>query len=128
MIKVVFCLHRQPHLSRTEFQDYWRNVHAPLVTRWAEVLHISRYVQSHTLDDAAFAGLAASRGGQPAYDGVAELWIDEVAENSAADVALEVARAALELLEDEKKFIDLARSTIFYARVHEVLPLSPNHK
>lgn len=128
MIKVVFCLHRLPHLSRAEFQDYWRNVHAPLVAGWAEVLHISRYVQSHTLEDAVFASLAASRGGHPAYDGVAELWIDEVSENSSPDSAAAVARAALELLEDERKFIDLSRSTIFYARVHEILPLSPNRK
>jgi uncharacterized protein (TIGR02118 family) len=128
MIKVVFCLHRLPQLSRAEFQDYWRNAHAPLVARWAEVLHISRYVQSHTLDDAAFASLAASRTAQPAYDGVAELWIDEVTENRSADSAAELARAALELLEDEKKFIDLSRSTIFYARVHEVLPLTAHRK
>jgi uncharacterized protein (TIGR02118 family) len=128
MIKVVFCLHRLPQLSRAEFQDYWRNMHAPLVARWAEVLHISRYVQSHTLDDAAFASLATSRGGQQAYDGVAELWIDEVTESRNADSAAEVARAALELLEDEKKFIDLSRSTIFYAKVDEILPLSVNRK
>ena len=39
MIKVVFCLRRQPHLSRQEFQHYWRTVHAPLV---AEALEASR--------------------------------------------------------------------------------------
>ena len=31
MIKLVFCLRRQPHLSREEFQRYWRECHAPLV-------------------------------------------------------------------------------------------------
>jgi uncharacterized protein (TIGR02118 family) len=128
MIKIVYCLHRLPHLSRAEFQEYWRNVHAPLVARRAALLGIGRYVQSHTLDNAAFASLAASRGGQPAYDGVAELWIDEVTENSSAEAVAAVARAATELLEDEKKFIDLSRSTIFYARVHEILPLSPKRE
>ena len=31
MIKLTFCLHRLPHLSREAFQDYWFNNHAQLV-------------------------------------------------------------------------------------------------
>jgi hypothetical protein len=30
MIKLVFCLHRLPELSRAQFLDQWRNVQAPL--------------------------------------------------------------------------------------------------
>jgi uncharacterized protein (TIGR02118 family) len=118
MIKIVFCLHRLPHLSREEFQHYWREVHAPLVERWAGVLGIRRYVQCHTADDSTFAGLAASRGGVPAYDGVAELWIDDDTSSRTAPRD-EAVRAARELLEDEKKFIDLSRSPIFHVREHE---------
>lgn len=124
MVKIVFCLHRAAHLSRAAFQDYWRNVHAPLVARHAEVLGIRRYVQSHTLDDECFAKLAASRGGQEAFDGVAELWIAD-AGTRAGDQREAAARAAAELLEDERKFIDLSRSTIFHARVHEIFPAVP---
>lgn len=122
MIKIVFCLHRLPHLSRAEFQDYWRNVHAPLVERWAGVLGIRRYVQSHTPEDAAFAGLAASRGGLQAYDGIAELWIADIPADGSTGSGAERSRAALELLEDEKKFIDLSRSPIFHVREYGILP------
>jgi uncharacterized protein (TIGR02118 family) len=118
MIKVTFCLRRLPHLSREQFQDYWRNVHAPLVAQYAEILNIQRYVQSHTLDDAAVAGLAVPRGSPPAYDGVAELWIGERREDASRE---EARRANRILLEDEKKFIDLAHSPIFYSRSHEIL-------
>ncbi|MFT5776135.1 EthD domain-containing protein, partial [Hyphomonas sp.] len=30
MIKLSFCLRRLPHLSREDFQTYWREQHAPL--------------------------------------------------------------------------------------------------
>lgn len=123
MIKLVFCLHRLPHLSRAEFQEYWRNVHGPLVVQQADALGIRRYVQSHALDDATFEKLAASRGGRQSYDGVAELWFDDVPGRRAGESTNEAVRAAMELLEDEKRFIDLSRSTIFYVREDEVLPL-----
>ena len=67
----------------------------------------------------AFAALAASRGGPPAYDGVAELWWDRPEDLVNDDPAAR--RAGLELLEDERKFIDLARSPIFLVEEREVL-------
>lgn len=123
MIKLVFCLRRLPHLSRSEFQDYWRNVHGPLVVQRAAALGIRRYVQCHTREDAAFAKLADARGVQSAYDGVAELWIDDQG-NRSGNTGREAARAAMELLDDERRFIDLSRSTIFDVQEHELVPVS----
>lgn len=120
MIKVTFCLRRLPHLSREEFQHYWLNVHAPLVAQHAAALNIRRYVQSHTLDQAAIAGLAGPRGSPPAYDGVAEIWIGESKDDALRE---EARRANRILLEDEKKFIDLPHSPIFYSRSHEIVKL-----
>ena len=121
MLKLTFCLHRLPHLSREEFQRYWRETHAPLVRSHAAVLRIRRYVQSHAaggpLDDA----LQASRGAAPGYDGVAELWWDSAEELAAATASAEGRAASLELLEDERRFIDLARSTLFVVKEHEVI-------
>jgi hypothetical protein len=45
MVKLVFCLTRLPHLSRAEFQRYWRERHGPLVRESAKALGIRRYVQ-----------------------------------------------------------------------------------
>ena len=116
MIKLVFCLRRLPRLTREEFQRYWRETHAPLVRRHAGVLGIRRYVQVHTLDDPLQDALRASRGGPEPYDGVAELWWDgrEALEAAMRDPAGQA--AARELLEDERRFIDLARSPLFIAK------------
>src|SRR5439155_34562 len=67
-------LRRSSHLSRAEFQRYWREMHGPLVRRHAASLRIRRYVQLHTLEDALNDALRGTRGGPEAYDGVAELW------------------------------------------------------
>ena len=48
MIKLTFCLRRLPHLSREQFQTYWREQHAPLVAKHAKTLGVLRYVQLHT--------------------------------------------------------------------------------
>ena len=121
MIKLCFCLKRLPHLSRAEFQTYWRETHAPLVAARAEVLGIRRYVQVHTIDDERLAGIAAVRGslGQE-YDGIAELWFDS-SDALAAEPTPESQKAGLELLEDERNFIDLPNAPIFFANENEVV-------
>ena len=121
MIKLVFCLHRLPHLSRSEFQAYWRECHAPLVERHAATLRIARYVQTHSLDGPVNAALRDSRGGPEGYDGVAELWWSSPEDLAAASASEEGRRASRELLDDERRFIDLPRSPLWIAREHEIL-------
>ena len=114
MIKLTFCLVRLPQLSREDFQAYWRNTHAPLVASVAETLKIRRYVQLHSLPEAASAGLRASREAPPEFDGVAELWFDSLeslAENGARP---EAQAAGALLLEDERRFIDLPKSPLWW--------------
>jgi EthD domain len=48
MVKILFCLRRLPTLSVQEFQNYWYEVHAPLVKKHQQVLRIARYVQFHS--------------------------------------------------------------------------------
>jgi uncharacterized protein (TIGR02118 family) len=120
MIKLSFCLRRLPHLSREDFQTYWREQHAPLVARHAKTLGILRYVQVHTGHDALNAGMQSSRGGPEAYDGVAELWFESEAA-MAANTSEAAAKAGAELLEDEKKFIDLANSPLWFGDEHVVV-------
>jgi uncharacterized protein (TIGR02118 family) len=114
MIRLVFCLRRLPHLSRAEFQRYWRETHGPLVRSHAGALRIRRYVQAHTAPDPANHALRASRGGPEAYDGVAELWWDGAADVEAALATPEGRAASLALLEDERRFIDLAASPLWW--------------
>lgn len=121
MIKLVFCLRRLPHLSREEFQRYWSDRHGPLVRQHAPALRIRRYVQTHTSDDALNATLQASRGGPDAFDGAAELWWDSAEDLSAALATPEGRAAGAALLEDERRFIDLARSPLFVAEERPII-------
>ena len=121
MIKLTFCLTRLPRLSREAFQAYWFNTHGPLVASVAETLQIRRYVQLHSLPGEASAAIRATRDAPDEYDGVAELWFDGL-EALAANAARPEARAASALLlEDERRFIDLARSPLWWGEERTVV-------
>jgi uncharacterized protein (TIGR02118 family) len=121
MIRLVFCLRRRPELSREAFQRYWRETHGTLVRERAAAIGCLRYVQVHTGYDGVNEALRATRGGPEPFDGVAELWFEDAAALASDDSGR---RAALELLEDERNFIDLERSPLWVADEHEVVPLS----
>jgi uncharacterized protein (TIGR02118 family) len=121
VLKLTFCLHRLPGLSREEFQRYWRETHAPLVRRHARALGIARYVQVHAGHDDLGALLRASRGAPEPYDGVAELWWRDRAAFEAALATPGAQQAGAELLTDERRFIDLARSPLWIGEEHEVI-------
>jgi uncharacterized protein (TIGR02118 family) len=127
MIRLVYVIRRLAKMSRQEFQSYWRNVHGPLAAKHSTALGIRRYVQTHTLDDPINDLLQEPRGALEPFDGVAELWWnheDEVAEAAAGPQGRE---AAEELLEDERKFIDLSRSSIYWAtEVPQINPTPEN--
>jgi hypothetical protein len=114
MIKLTFALVRLPHLTREQFQDYWLNIHGPLVASVKDSLRIRRYVQLHSFDEALSAGIRASRDAPPQFDGVAQLWYDSL-EDLAALADDPAARAAGRLLlEDEKTFIALPKSPLWW--------------
>ena len=121
MIKLTFCLHRLPSLSREAFQTYWREKHAPLVASHADTLNIKRYVQTHARDHDAAAGPQAVRGAPEGYDGIAELWWDSWESLIASADNPGGAEAGAALLEDEKTFIDLARSPLWFNEEHVIV-------
>ena len=114
MIKLSFALIRLPQLTREAFQTYWFDHHAPLVKSVSETLRIRRYVQTHSLPAEVSVGLRASRGGPEDYDGVAELWWDTVEDAMPKHPSQAMIDAGRMLLEDERKFIDLARSPLWW--------------
>ena len=125
MIKLVFSLRRRPGMTREEFQAYWRDQHAPLVARHAEALRIRRYVQTHARSSEFAAAQSAARGGEPdAYDGQAELWWDGIDDVIAAASTAAGRTAAIELLEDEPRFIDLEHSPLWIGEEHVVVSSS----
>ncbi len=112
MIKLTFCLVRLPHLTREAFQAYWFEKHAPLVASVRETLRIRRYVQLHSLPADISEPLRSTRGGPEGFDGVAQLWWDSFDDLAREDPA--AAKAGRLLLEDERKFIDLAKSPLWW--------------
>lgn len=121
MIKLTFCLHRLPSLSREAFQTYWYEKHAPLVKSFQKVLHIRRYVQCHALTTDLNDNIRAGRGAPEMYDGVAELWWDSFDTLAAANTTEEGRAAGQALLEDERKFIDLSRSPLWFGEEKPVI-------
>ena len=118
-IKLVYCLTRQAHLTREQFQDYWLNTHGPLVVSVKHLTGMKRYVQSHTFDSAMGRAASAQRGGGEPYDGVMEGWWDS--EEQATAALTEASIAALQmLLDDERRFIDFDKSRIFITREHVI--------
>lgn len=125
LLKLTYCLHRLPSLSRAEFQRYWREVHAPLVKAAAPHLGIARYVQCHTEEHPLGAVTAEARGmphgGVDDYDGVAEIWLADDAVNTDAQPSAAAADQARILLADEARFIDFTRSRMFITRENVVI-------
>ncbi len=124
MLKLTYCLHRLPVLSRDEFQAYWRDKHAPLVAEAAPVLGIKRYIQQHTAESPIVAATAEGRGmahgPETDFDGIAELWFESEEAVIAATSTEEGLRHAHILADDEAKFIDFSRSRVLVSQANEV--------
>ena len=121
MIDIVFCLKRRPELSAAEFRRYWRDEHAPLVESHAETLGILRYSQHHTVDTPLTEVLRAGRGCAPDhFDGMALISFDSLDALEAAAATPEGVAAGIELLEDERRFIDLEHSVVWFTD-HELV-------
>ena len=120
MIKFVMCITRHPDMTRDEFKDYWMNKHGPFFMENAGTMRAKKYVQSHTLDTALNEGLRSSRGMQPEYDGVAEVWFESEEELMQAMSSPEGQKLSAALLEDEGNFIDHSKSSAFIVKEHEL--------
>jgi uncharacterized protein (TIGR02118 family) len=117
MIKLTFCLRRKADVSAEEFYRYWKDEHGPLVRDRAEVLGLRKYQQVHTLDEPELhAALQRRNGGAPApFDGIAEVWVDDVETFRGGGGTPEARQAAKDLIEDEARFIDLPNSPMWLA-------------
>ena len=114
VIKLTFALVRLPQLTREAFQTYWLETHAPLVASVKDTLRIRRYVQLHSLPPEVSEGVRSPRGAPEDFDGVAQLWWDSFEDLAAGADDPAVAAAGRLLLEDERRFIDLSRSPLWW--------------
>jgi uncharacterized protein (TIGR02118 family) len=124
VIKLTFAVRRRTDIDPTEFHRYWRDQHGPLVRSLHSVLGIQRYVQTHRMETALNDALRASRRACEPFDGVAELWWDDLDALVAAVSSPEGTAAGQTLLEDEARFIDLEQSALWLGQEIEIIPLS----
>jgi uncharacterized protein (TIGR02118 family) len=108
LVKTIFQLKRKPGMSLADFRKYWVEVHGPLVCK---LPGLRRYVQCHAID-------GAYTYAEPKWDGVAQLWVDNVA-------AMQSMMAAKEFTDgswpDAEKFLDLPLARSFVAQEHQVI-------
>lgn len=115
-IQLVYFLRRRRGMTVEEFRAYWLQTHGPLVVKHAETLGIRRYAQIHP--HAETKDLFAERNGLVVdqFDGVAEITYDAHAFSvPRSEAQLE---AAQELLEDERRFIELSVSPMQLGNEH----------
>jgi len=111
MIALVFCLRKYANVSEKDFYQYWWNEHGPYVARRAKMLNMHNYVQMPRLTFAGAESVAEARKSLPPYDGVALVTWESKESLEATFGHKDAKRAARELIEDERKFIDFERSS-----------------
>jgi EthD domain len=120
MIKLVYIVRRRADVPPEEFRKYWLEHHGPLVRSFAQNARARRYVQSHTFDTPINSLLAQSRGMGDPYDGITEIWWDSLGDLALVLNSAEGLAANKTLIEDEGRFVDLARSFIFLTEEHTI--------
>jgi len=107
MVKLVYCITKKAGMTDEEFFRYWKEIHGPIGAR---IPGLRRLVQSHRT-------VVVGDKYQPDYDGMAELWFDDVE-------ALLAARQSQEWkasVEDEGNFIDQNQVAYFVTAEHAIV-------
>jgi len=106
MVKAVSFFKRKSGMSVEAFQAYWRAAHAEIVVKMPG---IRRYVQSHTLP-------SGYRKGEPAHDGIAEIWFDD----TGALRALAATAPYAAVHADEENFIERSTMGLIITEEHVI--------
>lgn len=102
----MYCITKKAGLTDEEFFRYWKHVHGPI---GAQIPGLRKLVQSHRL-------LVPGDEHQPDYDGLAELWFDDVK-------ALLKARESAQWkasTEDEANFVEHSKVAYFVSQEHVI--------
>ena len=114
MIKLTFCPDSPPGTHPRGFPAYWFDHHAPLVASVREVLRIRRYVQRTACRPRCRSRCARSRGGAGGLRRRRPALVGQSRGHGRRRRDPAAAEAGRLLLEDERKFIDLARSPLWW--------------
>ncbi|MDK1025005.1 MAG: EthD domain-containing protein [Gammaproteobacteria bacterium] len=117
IIKIHFPLRHIESMPEDEVRRYWLTNHGPIIRSHAPASGIIRYLQVHRAGHALDEQLREARGTvTPPYLGHAEVWVDRGA--APTPEAADANRAAIE---DESKFIDFKRSSMWVVKEHTII-------
>jgi uncharacterized protein (TIGR02118 family) len=107
MVRLVYCITKKPGLTDEKFFRYWKNVHGPIGAR---IPRLRRLVQSHRMVVPGYRHRAD-------YDGIAELWFDDVEALLAARQSPEWEASS----DDEVNFIEHNKVACLMTEEHVIL-------
>ena len=118
MFKITMLVKKKAGLSDDEFRARWQ-AHSAKVLTFREALRIRHYAKTLPLRSDQPATL---RDTLPfAWDAMGELWYDSQADCNAARESAAGQAALAVLREDEKTFVDLAQSVLWFGEEIRVL-------
>ncbi len=115
--KATYLLTKRDDLTQAQCHETWLRDHGPLVASFAGPLRMAKYVQSHAIAPEINAGIQAGRNYEPPLDGITEVWVDP---HAAAGDPDEARAAAMALVEDERRFVQMDASRLFMTREHVI--------
>jgi uncharacterized protein (TIGR02118 family) len=123
-VKLSVVMRRREGMSFGDFDKYWLHNHGDLVLSVSEFTrHLRRYVQSHVVPDYSPADSGSAllnEWGAADFDGIAELWFDDIP----GIVAAFNEPRCLEIIgPDDARFIDVPRTELMTVREIDKLPL-----
>lgn len=126
MLKFVYCIRKRSDLTDEEFRTYWREKHGAFIRSLAKTIRAKKYIQSHTMNTPINAELVHSRGLDPTppYDGVTEIWWENMEDFLAGVNSPEGIEAAQRYVADEANFVDFSQSRAFLTEEHVIFDFS----
>ena len=114
MVKLIYCITKKAGMTDDEFFRYWKSIHGPIGAR---IPRLRKLVQGHRLT-------ATEDQHPPDYDGVAELWFDDMEALLAARRSPEWRASS----EDEVNFIDHSKVAYLVSEEHIILDTTKGNK
>ena len=111
MIKYFGVMKRKSGLTREQFLQHWKEIHAPLALA-GNVPRFRRYVQNHPLEVPGLEALGTD------IDGITEFWFDDVASLQAYFQWLRFSDEGRDVREDTKLFVNGKEGFRFFAEEH----------
>jgi uncharacterized protein (TIGR02118 family) len=123
-VKLSVVMRRRPGMSFEDFDHYWLRDHGDLVLGVSEFTrHLRRYVQSHVVPECAGADTGSEllkAWGRADFDGIAELWFDDI---PGIVTAFNEPECLKIIGPDDARFIDVPRTELMTVREVDRIPL-----